>query len=281
MSERQDMNLTPEERRLQEAVRGLGEVRPDDAFRERLRREFISGEIDIDAGRNVGETAPDNIVPLDRGGNRRRLWIAAIPAALAAIFAFLLLSGGDPSWTLKSVTGTGTIQVNGQPVDAADFAGLETLVKPGARFVVPATAELELILGEVMVLGIIRDSDVTIPTRPGENRTIHTATVTNGELLVKTGPAFPGAELLILTSEGRIELTGTTIAVNKGDGFTCVCVLEGTARIGKDVADLEEVSAGYRKVMFADGSPSIIVDIEPGHEKDLSDFESRNREAFE
>ncbi len=267
MSERQDMNLTPEERRLQEAIRGLGEVRSEDAFRERLRGQFISG--------NFGE-----VVPLEKKSNRRLLWGAAV-SSLAAILAFLVLFNGDPVWTLHSVTGTGSIVVNGQPVDASDFEGLKDLVQPGARFVVPATAELELRLGRVMVFGIIRDSDVTIPARTDNNQPIHTATVTGGELLVKTGPAFEGEDLLILTSEGRIELTGTTIAVNKGDGFTCVCVLEGTAKIGKDKADLDEVSAGYRKVMFADGSPSIIVDIEVGHEKDLTDFETRNEEAFD
>lgn len=267
MSERNDMTLTPEERRLQEAIRGLAEVRADDGFSERLRGQFISG--------NFGE-----VVPLEKKSNRRLVWGAAI-SSMAAILAFLLLFGGDPSWTLHSVTGTGSIVVNGQSVDASDFEGLKELVKPGARFVVPTTAELELRLGKVMVFGIIRDSDVTIPAKPEGDETRFTATVTVGELLVKTGPAFPGEELLILTSEGRIELTGTTIAVNKGDGFTCVCVLEGTARIGKDVADLEEVAAGYRKVMFADGSPSIIVDIEVDHEKDLNDFESRNEDAFD
>jgi hypothetical protein len=267
MSERNDMTLTPEDRRLQEAIRALAEVRADDGFSERMRSQFISG--------NYGE-----VVPLEKRSKRRRLWGAAV-SSLAAIIAFLLLFGGDPAWTLHSVTGTGSILVNGQSVDATDFAALEDLVKPGARFVVPATAELELRLGKVMVFGIIRDSDVTIPANPEGDETRFTATVTVGELLVKTGPAFPGEELLILTSEGRIELTGTTIAVNKGDGFTCVCVLEGTAKIGKDVADLEEVAAGYRKVMFADGSPSIIVDIEVGHEKDLTDFESRNEDAFD
>ena len=273
MSERKNMNLTPEEERLQETIRSLGEVPADDAFRERLRRDFMTGQID-------DSPAPDNVVPLDRGGNRRRLWLAGVPV-LAAVLAYLLLFGGEPTWELKSVTGTGTIVIDGQEVDAAAIDRVASLVTPGARFVVPATAELELILGEVMVLGIIRDSDVTIPDEVGGQETTYTSTVTGGELLVKTGPAFPGEHLLILTSEGRIELTGTTIAVNKGDGFTCVCVLEGTARIGKDTADPEEVSAGYRKVMFADGSPSIIVDIEPGHERDLTDFEARNENAFE
>jgi ferric-dicitrate binding protein FerR (iron transport regulator) len=279
MSERNDMNLTPEELRLQEAVRGLGEVRPDDAFRERLRAEFVSGEIENQENAEGEAPAEDNIVPLDRGGNRNRLWVAAIPV-LAAILAFVFFMGGDPGWELKSVTGTGTIAIDGQTVDAADFDAVADLIEPGARIVVPATAELELILGDVMVFGIIRDSDVTIPAAKSGDGATFTANVTHGELLVKTGPGFPGEHLLITTSEGRIELTGTTIAVNKGDGFTCVCVLEGTALIGKDQADLEEVGAGYRKVMFASDEPSMIVDIEPGHEKDLTDFEARNEEAF-
>jgi hypothetical protein len=270
------MNLTPEELRLQEAVRGLGEVRADDAFRERLRAEFVSGDIDAQGGTPTG----DNVVPLDRGGNRGRLWAAAIPV-LAAILAFVFFMGGDPDWELKSVTGTGTITVDGQAVAAGDFDAVADLIEPGARIVVPATAELELILGDVMVLGIIRDSDVTIPAAKSGDEATYTSNVTHGELLVKTGPDFPGEHLLITTSEGRVELTGTTIAVNKGDGFTCVCVLEGTALIGKGKADLEEVGAGYRKVMFAGDEPSMIVDIEPGHEKDLTDFEARNEEAFE
>lgn len=280
MSERNDMNLTPEERRLQEAIRGLADEHPDDAFRERLRAGFISGEMTGEADVRDDGGPIDNIVPLDRGGNRRRLWAAAIPV-LAAILAFLLLTGDDPSWEVKSVTGSGTILVDGQSVDATDVDRLAELIVPEARIVVPATAELELVLDDVMVFGIIRDSDVTLTTGPDRNHATLTSTVTNGELLVKTGPDFAGEHLLILTSEGRIELTGTTIAVNKGDGFTCVCVLEGTARIGQDTANLEEVSAGYRKVMFADGSPSIIVDIEPGHEKDLTDFEARNEGAFD
>jgi ferric-dicitrate binding protein FerR (iron transport regulator) len=275
MNERNDMNLTPEELRLQKAIRGLGEVRADVAFRERLRGQFIAGDLDDDSRAD----SPDNVVTWDRGGNRRRLWGAAIPV-LAAILAFVFLTGGNPDWTLQSVTGTGTIQVDGSRVEATDPEGLASLIRPGARFVVPGTAELELLLGDIMVFGIIRDADVTIPADPDSGPKVYTARVAQGELLVKTGPAFAGKQLLILTSEGRIELTGTTLAVTKGDGFTCVCVLEGTAKIGKDVAALEEVGAGYRKVMFADGSPAIIVDIEPAHEKDLTDFAARNKEVF-
>ena len=45
-----DMNLTPQEQRLQDSVRGLGEVRADDAFREKLRQQFVSGELAESAG---------------------------------------------------------------------------------------------------------------------------------------------------------------------------------------------------------------------------------------
>ena len=121
MSERKDMNLTPEELRLQEAVRGLGDVRPDDAFAERLRQQFMSGAIDTATGSteapDSGDAGAGKVVPFHVGGNRRRLLVASIPL-LAALLAFLLLGGGDPSWSLKSVQGTGIIQVDGKPVDA-------------------------------------------------------------------------------------------------------------------------------------------------------------------
>ena len=106
------------------------------------------------------------------------------------------------------------------------------------------------------------------------------AEVHHGELRIKTGPGFRGAELQILTTEGRIEITGTVVSVYKGEGFTCVCVLEGTAKIGMDKADLEEIPAGMRKVMFADGRPPMVTEIQPQHEAGLMEFEERYRNFF-
>ncbi len=266
MNERDDMNLTPAERQIQDAIRGLGDVRADADFQARLRREFVSGEI----------AAAEPAVQLPNKAARWS-WFAA-PLLAAAALALFMLWGGGPDWSVRSVRGDGTIQVAGQPVAAGDTDRIADLIVPGVRIVVPDGVELELALGDVMVLGIIRDSDVTIPAEPVGGDAALVAHVGHGELLVKTGPSFPGETLQLVTAEGLTELVGTTIAINKGDGFTCVCVLEGTARIGKDRDHFDEVSAGSRKVMFADGREPMIVPIEPGHQRDLREFEARNQD---
>ena len=183
-------------------------------------------------------------------------------------------------WSVLSVRGSGTVLVDGQPVAAQDSNRLNQLVRSGARCVVPDGVEIDLILGDLMVLGVVRDSEVTIPAPPAGGESLLVATVERGELLVKTGPGFPGRTLHLVTTEGLTELVGTTVAVNKGEGFTCVCVLEGQARIGKDPAHFDEVPAGMRKVMFAGEKDPVIIPIEPAHEKDLVDFATRNRDAF-
>ena len=82
-------------------------------------------------------------------------------------------------------------------------------------------------------------------------------------------------------AEGRTEITGTAVAVLKMPELTCVCVLEGTASIGRDADHLDAVPAGMRKVMFADGRPPLVVAIEPSHAERLRAFVARNAATFE
>jgi ferric-dicitrate binding protein FerR (iron transport regulator) len=84
----------------------------------------------------------------------------------------------------------------------------------------------------------------------------------------------------ILTPEGRTEIVGTVISVYRGEGYTCICVLEGIALVGKDEARLEEVPEGMLKIMFDDGSEAIVTDISSSHEADLQEFNERYRELF-
>ena len=44
MKDRDD-KMTPEKQRVREAIREVGPVRADPAFRERLKRDFVSGTI--------------------------------------------------------------------------------------------------------------------------------------------------------------------------------------------------------------------------------------------
>jgi hypothetical protein len=95
-----------------------------------------------------------------------------------------------------------------------------------------------------------------------------------------TGPGFPGTELHIVTTEGRTELVGSIVSIYKGDGYTCVCVLEGTAQVGADEEHLEEISRGMLMIMFGDERPPIVAGIASQHEAELEEFDERYQDAF-
>ncbi len=278
MSERDNMNLTPEERQMQESVRDLGEVRADDAFRAKLRQQFVSGE--IAEGETTAEAEAPKIVEMPPQKRRRRGFLAVLPA-MAAMLAIIFFNGGDPEWEMKDVRGTGTVTVNEQTVDAADRDAVANLIVPQAHISVPEGVQLDIVLDGVLVVGVAGPAEFTLPDNPDGDDYAYQTTVHKGEFRIKTGPEFPGSQVLILTTEGRIEITGTTIAVYKNDEVTCVCVLEGTALIGKDGAHLDAIGAGMRKVMFVDGSEPAIIPIEPGHEHGLLEFEGYNEHTFD
>jgi len=287
MSERENRDLTPEELRMQESVRGLGEVRADDAFGEKLRQQFMSGEIaattettETEAGAEASEPEAPRIVNLPEQSRRRRRLLAVLPA-IAAVFAIIFFNSGDPVWQLEEVRGTGTVTANNVTVDAADSEAVANLIAPEARISVPAGVQLDIVLDGVMVVGLAGPADFTLPANPQDKHFAYQATVYEGEFRVKTGPKFPGNEMLLLTTEGRVEITGTSIAVYKDAEVTCVCVLEGTAMIGKDRDHLDAIPAGMRKVMFADGSDPLIIPIEAGHKDNLIEFEGYNEDTFE
>jgi ferric-dicitrate binding protein FerR (iron transport regulator) len=145
----------------------------------------------------------------------------------------------------------------------------------------PKGNSLDLLLDDRLLLALDEGADVTVPVPPEHGAGIPLVSeVHHGELRIKTGPGFPGTELHILTSEGRTEIVGTVVSVYKGEDFTCVCVLEGTASIGADEARLEKIPQGMRKVMFGDGRPPLVTEIEPQHEAGLLEFEDRYRDFF-
>lgn len=279
MSERDNMDLTPEEQRLQDSVRGLGEVRADEAFRARLREQFMSGELAAQADAPVAETkAEPKVVDLPPRRRPRRRWAAliAVAAALAVVFLFQ----GEVVWKLQAVRGDGTVVINDQELPTSDQAAIAALIAPQAHISVPAGVEMDVVLGKVMVVGVAGPAEIVMPSDLAAEPASYQFTVNDGEFRIKTGPDFPGSEALLLTSEGRVEITGTSVAVFKNDDLTCVCVLEGTAMIGRDTAHLDPIPAGMRKVMFTDGSDPMITTIEPGHKQGLLEFEKFNQDTF-
>lgn len=278
MSERKDMNLTPEELRIQASLRGLGEVRAENAFREKLRQQFVSGDF-AETVDPAEAAAPAPVVDLPR--RKRRSWGFAVVPAIAAMLAIIFLNGSDPSWELSAMRGEGSLSINGVEVASADFEAVADLIKPEARIVVPEGLEVDVLMDGVIVLGVVGPMEFTVPTEPQKEPFNYSVVVHHGEFRIKTGPDFEGRQIVMTTTEGQIEIIGTTIAVFKNDDLTCVCVLAGTANIGKDDHHMDAIPAGMRKVMFADGRDPLIIPIEPGHEASLIEFEKITAHIFD
>ena len=272
MSDHKDVNLTPEERRIQEALKSMSEAQPRPDHEAKLRELFTTGHID-------SESRPAALPIEDRSRRGRWLLAAILPVVALAVF-FAVTGDKEPQWLVHDVQGQGTVKIDGVAADLNDRQKVQELVAGGASVIEVEGGTLELILEETMVMGMIPGTRVILPGTKVDAEGRFTAKVSGGELMVMTGPGFPGSELLVVTAEGQIEVTGTIIAVNKMPELTCVCVLEGTALIGKSPEDMEEIPAGQRKVMFADERPSMIVDIEPGHQQDLLKFRARNQGTF-
>lgn len=266
-----DLKPTHEELRVRKALLALGEVRADNAFRERLKRDFVSGAI-----------TETRAVVADRRPFRSPAWQFAFLTTVAVMTGIFLFTFRGPAWDLHAVLGEGRITVNGQTEDSRDAARVAARIEPASRIQVGGDADLDLIAGNVILLELDAGCDVTIPRTPRRwfpkplESVLHA-----GEIRLKTGPGFSGRQLTVRTSEGLTVVSGTAVSVYKGDHFTCVCVLQGTARIGKDDARLEEVAGGLRKVMFSDGQPSVVTAIEPHHKEELLKFLERNKGVFD
>ena len=266
---------SPDEReqRIREAIRSSGEVRADAAFRERLKREFSSGAL----------SAPD--VQDERSPARgfpRWAWVALPAAAVILLFALLLPRTPVPAWSVQAVRGEGRIEIDGEAVESSDTDRLEQLLASGGHVLLDQAVSIDLRLNDRLILALDEGSDVTLPAPPDTTVTnTLIADVHGGEMHVMTGPGFPGTAMHILTSDGRTEITGTNISVYKGDGYTCVCVLEGTALIGPDEQRLEEIGEGLLMLMFDGGGDPMVLDISSDHEAGLLEFEDRYRGAFE
>lgn len=267
MTDREDTQLTPEEESLREEIRGLTELQAAPEFRERLVQEFVTGSLDEPPGGH-GPVRP----------SPGRWWRRTlVPACAAALFVLVMLSQGPP-WSLLSITGEGEVVVNDTAVSASQRNELARLIGPRARIKVPEGVQLQLVCPNVLLVRITPNTEMTVPQAPRRwFRGTLEGWVGKGEILIRTGPEFPGQELMVETSEGRIVVSGTTISVYKADDFTCVCVLAGEALIGKDLASLETIPSGMRKVMFADGRPPLVTEIATEHEVGLRRFEAESR----
>jgi ferric-dicitrate binding protein FerR (iron transport regulator) len=276
MNEHEPLNLTPEQEKVRDLVRDLGEVHANPDFRARLNREFVTGRL---------EDLPGIPAPPSRFWRTALRW-AYIPAAAAAFFVILSLGNRGVDWKVIDSSSDGTVVVDGERVNlrSAGSAALEKLIKPGRRIELSRDAQLTLLGQNTLVFQITPGTRMTVPNMPGRwyGRTLN-AKLWQGEVRFLTSPDFAGNKLAVTTAEGTVEVTGTIVSVLRDENMrvTCVCVMKGEASVGANEDDMEPIPPGMRKVMFGDGRDPMVVAIMPEHRDGLIPFVDRNARYLE
>jgi hypothetical protein len=233
---------TNAERRVQEAVRNLPRPAATPAFRARLKHDFATGRIG----------APRTI---ELQGPRLSLrWLALAPALLVLAIA-LVLANRAPAWRVASTSGEGIVVVGGRPIPAGHLAEMSQRMTPGTT-IEPAGTVVHLESPGNLVLEVLPGSRLILPNAPGRWFSRQSqGRLERGEVRITTFERFHGARLAIGTPELNALVTGTTLAVIRAPNGTCVCVLEGTVRVGELGGEMEAVTSGRRKMVHNDGSP--------------------------
>jgi len=271
MSERDEFELTREEKRASEAIRALPRADADPDFRQRLKADFAAGRL-AEGG--------DATAPRPARRPAARWWKVAIPVAAAVLVVAAALFNRGPALVLSDVAGEGTVTVDGRAFPTSDRDAIAGAVRPGARLELSEGVDVDLVYDNTLVLQY-SSARGTIPKAPARwiGKT-GACRLEWGEVAALTGPDFAGGGLVVTTPEGIIEVSGTLISVFRDSSVTCVCVHEGAARVGIDEGDMESVPAGKRKVMFADGKTPIITDIAPPHMDHLIEFDNKYRSGI-
>jgi len=264
--------VTPEVARAREALRGLTPPRADPAFRERLKRDFVTGRI--------GE---HRALEMPVTWHRRLAWrLALAPAAVTVLAVAAWNADRGPGWTVMGIQGEGAAIVDGAPVPLASRDELGRRLRPGVRLAVPSGAEVELASTSGLVVQVTAGTEFTLPATPG--RWLHrrvTGALRHGEVRVTTGRAFAGALLRLDTPEAQVEVTGTTLAVICEPAGTCVCVYDGVVRVGPRGVAMDSVPHGRRRFVFNDGRPPESAEIRPIENAKLGMFRNSRREWLE
>ena len=203
-----DEPLTPEERRVRDALRGLPAAPADPAFRARMRAGFVAGRASAPAGRS------------------RRWWLLA--ASILVVGGSVVTLTRPQPWRIVAGPGTGFVTIDGERVALAGVSRLAGRLVGGVHVVTDAESELQLQAADAAVLVVTAGSDVRLPSVPGRwfGRSGEGA-VARGELRGTTGPAFAGVRWHLTLPDAAVEITGTTFAVLRTDEGSCVCVLDG------------------------------------------------------
>lgn len=245
MSHHDEHDLAPGERAARDSVKALAHPSADDAFRARLREEFVSGRI----GRR-------------RGLVLRGPWFlrpqVLLPFAAGVALALVFQANRGPDWRLVAVNGDGRVWVAGREFAPTHTAALAVALRRGGRVRVEGAVTVDLSAPGVAAVALGPDADLTLSAAPNRlwSRGM-SVRLESGDTWFSTGSSFRGAHLDVTTPEARVRAVGTSFAVLRHGFGTCVCVMEGHVRVaGAGTAAGEGVSVpeGMRRVVGTDRS---------------------------
>ena len=240
MNANDELNLTPEQARIREAVRRLPAAEPDAAFRARLRAEFVGGTL-----------RPGLRVVASPWRRRLVVWGGFAAAAAAAAIVIGLVLGRSSAYRLA--------MVDGREIPLEQARDLARALRRGGHVIVPRGATIDIAAPGVLAMTISGGSDVIVPPAPPRMGDRHAqGNVAKGDLFIVTGPDFHGATLDIMTSEAEAHVVGTSLAVLRDDDAgTCVCVMTGVVAVKANGEAAVKVPAGMRIVVPIDGVPEM------------------------
>lgn len=232
---------------------------PSAAFRDEQRARFL------DAGAaaredSASESAPAPAVqpqPVSRAPRRTRLAaqaepargrlltfpraLAAVAAAAAILIAVFVLDPGattivvDPvpaaRWQpLEYAAGSGYV-VDGVRFAANDGGGLDKALTKGDCRLETEDADLSVIwLEEGVMLELAKSSEIRVLPRPEGEHGLIEIEVLAGGVRVATTEQYLG-RVLVHTPDMTVALAGQSLGVEVYSSGTCLCVLEGTAKM--------------------------------------------------
>jgi hypothetical protein len=239
------------EKELANELHELPGTPADPEFRERLRRNFVSGAVGAPRHGQGGHRRPTT-------GWLRGLGLAAAAVALLAIGLSLLRPRTEaeaPRWsTHASGAQASRIRIGDRvltlPADTREFAAA---LDAGIAFTIEDTLTLDLVLGRLMSVQVTPGTSVRLPARSPGTQSL-AGDLLAGEIRVSTGPDFAGRTLSFHATGAEVLVRGTTFAVIRGADSTCVCVYEGRVDIHPDSGAAAPLDAGLRWI-HADGAP--------------------------
>ncbi len=314
MNDREREELSPAESRVRETLRAWEPPRAETSFRERLKAEFVSGAFGerglISGGlaeRPIGERGLASGGPAERPIGERPIGERPIGAqspevlpprsvrvrwprpvarpalrwasALAAAAAIAIVAGvlnAPARWVALPSGGTGSLVIDGVAVPVSQTAEITRRIRPVSRVRLECVRDLDLVSEGALAMQLSPGTEVVMPHAPGRwfGRSSQ-ASVEAGHLRITTGQRFHGAQLSIATPDAAIQITGTTLAVIAESSGTCVCVLEGVAKVGPRGGAMMPVAACSRCEIPRGGGEMVMGEMRDAERPKLADLRDR------